>query len=52
MAEALLHADRVVVMEKGRIAADATPAALMAGEGGAAAQAGWRCRAIRRAGWR
>ena len=39
MAEALLHADRVLVMAKGRIVADATPAALLAGEGGAEAQA-------------
>ena len=39
MAEALLHATRVLVMEKGRIVADATPAALLAGEGGDAAQA-------------
>ncbi len=39
MAEALLLADRVLVMQAGRIVADATPAALLAGEGGAAAQA-------------
>jgi osmoprotectant transport system ATP-binding protein len=39
MAEALLHATRVLVMERGRIVADATPAALLAGEGGASAQA-------------
>ncbi|WP_454279104.1 ATP-binding cassette domain-containing protein [Sphingomonas sp. Marseille-Q8236] len=39
MAEALLTADRVLVMERGRIVADATPAQLVAGEGGAAAQA-------------
>jgi osmoprotectant transport system ATP-binding protein len=39
MAEALLHATRVLVMERGHIVADATPAALLAGEGGAAAQA-------------
>ena len=39
MAEALLHAGRVLVMATGRIVADATPAALLAGEGGAAAQA-------------
>ena len=39
MAEALLLADRVLVMARGRLAADATPAALLAGEGGDAAQA-------------
>ena len=39
MAEALLLADRVLVMQAGRIVADATPASLLAGEGGAAAQA-------------
>ena len=39
MAEALLLASRVLVMERGRIVADATPAELLAGEGGAAAQA-------------
>lgn len=39
MAEALLLADRVLVMEDGRIAADCTPAQLIAGEGGAAASA-------------
>lgn len=39
MAEALLLADRVLVMQAGRIVADATPAALLDGEGGAAAQA-------------
>ena len=39
MAEALLLATRVLVMREGRIVADATPAALVAGEGGAAAQA-------------
>ena len=39
MAEALLLADRVLVMQAGRIVADETPAALVAGEGGAAAQA-------------
>lgn len=39
MAEALLLADRVLVMESGRIAADETPAALLAGTGGDAAQA-------------
>ncbi len=39
MAEALLLADRVLVMAAGRIVADATPAQLLAGEGGAAAQA-------------
>lgn len=39
MAEALLLASRVLVMEAGRIVADETPAALLAGQGGAAAQA-------------
>lgn len=39
MAEALLLATRVVVMAQGRIVADATPAALLAGAGGAEAQA-------------
>ena len=39
MAEALLLADRVLVMEAGRIVADATPAELLAGKGGAAADA-------------
>ena len=39
MAEALLLADRVLVMKAGRIVADATPAALVAGEGGDDAQA-------------
>ena len=39
MAEALLLADRVLVMEKGRIAADASPRELLAGRGGAAADA-------------
>ncbi len=39
MAEALLLADRVLVMDAGRIVADATPAQLMAGEGGVIAQA-------------
>lgn len=39
MSEALLLADRVIVMAAGRIVGDATPAALVAGEGGAAAQA-------------
>jgi osmoprotectant transport system ATP-binding protein len=39
MAEALLLADRVLVMAAGRIVADATPADLLAGRGGAAAQA-------------
>lgn len=38
MAEALLLADRVLVMEGGRIVADETPAALLGGAGGAAAQ--------------
>jgi osmoprotectant transport system ATP-binding protein len=39
MAEALLLADRVLVMRAGRIVADATPAQLAAGGGGEAAQA-------------
>ncbi|WP_019515287.1 ATP-binding cassette domain-containing protein [Sphingomonas sp. Mn802worker] len=39
MAEALLDAERVLVMERGRIVADTTPAALIAGEGGDTAQA-------------
>ncbi len=39
MAEALLLADRVLVMEAGRIVADATPAALIAGRGGPVADA-------------
>ena len=34
-----LLADRVLVMEDGRIAADCTPAQLIAGEGGVAASA-------------
>ncbi|GAA0307607.1 ABC transporter ATP-binding protein [Sphingomonas oligophenolica] len=39
MAEALLLADRVLVMAAGRIVADATPKALLAGEGGTEADA-------------
>jgi osmoprotectant transport system ATP-binding protein len=39
MAEALLLASRVLVMDGGRIVADETPAALLAGAGGGAAQA-------------
>ena len=39
MAEALLLADRVLVMAAGRIVADTSPADLVAGGGGAAAQA-------------
>lgn len=39
MTEALLLADRVLVMEAGRIVADESPSALVAGAGGAAAQA-------------
>ncbi|MCU6454410.1 ATP-binding cassette domain-containing protein [Sphingomonas sp. A2-49] len=39
MAEALLLADRVLVMQAGRIVADETPAALLQGAGGEAAQA-------------
>jgi len=38
MAEALLLADRVLVMDKGALVADATPQGLLAGEGGAVAQ--------------
>lgn len=37
MAEALLIADRILVMSAGRIVADGTPKALLVGEGGAAA---------------
>jgi osmoprotectant transport system ATP-binding protein len=39
MAEALILADRVLVMDQGRIVADATPRALLEGEGGPVAQA-------------
>ncbi|RED17484.1 ATP-binding cassette domain-containing protein [Parasphingopyxis lamellibrachiae] len=39
MAEALLIADRILVMSEGRVAADGTPEALLAGEGGAEANA-------------
>jgi osmoprotectant transport system ATP-binding protein len=39
MAEALLLADRVLVMQAGRLVADATPRALLAGEGGEEADA-------------
>lgn len=39
MAEALLLADRVLVMDAGRIVADCTPQQLLAGEGGEVAQA-------------
>jgi osmoprotectant transport system ATP-binding protein len=39
MAEALLLADRVLVMEAGRVVADATPRELLAGGGGPAADA-------------
>jgi osmoprotectant transport system ATP-binding protein len=39
MTEALLLADRVLVMERGRIVADEAPPALLAGAGGSAAQA-------------
>jgi osmoprotectant transport system ATP-binding protein len=39
MAEALILADRVMVMAKGRIVADATPADLLAGKGGPEADA-------------
>ena len=38
MAEALLLADRVLVMDAGQIVADCTPAQLLAGEGGEIAQ--------------
>ena len=38
MSEALLLADRVLVMDQGRIVADETPQALVGGEGGAVAQ--------------
>ena len=38
MAEALLLADRVLVMDGGRIVADETPQALLAGKGGDIAQ--------------
>jgi len=39
MAEALLLADRVLVMQAGRLVADATPRALLAGKGGEEADA-------------
>ena len=39
MAEALILADRVLVMDRGKIVADAVPRALLAGEGGSEAQA-------------
>ena len=39
MAEALLMADRVLVMHEGRLVADETPGALLAGAGGQEAQA-------------
>jgi osmoprotectant transport system ATP-binding protein len=39
MAEALLLADRVLVMDAGKLVADETPAALLAGAGGEIAQA-------------
>jgi osmoprotectant transport system ATP-binding protein len=38
MAEALLLADRVLVMDKGALVADETPRALLAGAGGEVAQ--------------
>jgi osmoprotectant transport system ATP-binding protein len=38
MAEALLLADRVLVMDAGKLAADETPRALLAGAGGEIAQ--------------
>ncbi len=39
MSEALLLADRVLVMDEGRIVADELPEALVAGAGGEVAQA-------------
>ena len=39
MAEALLLADRVIVMAKGRVVGDATPAGMLAGEAGPEADA-------------
>jgi osmoprotectant transport system ATP-binding protein len=39
MAEALLMADRILVMEHGRVVGDATPAEMLAGRAGAAADA-------------
>ncbi|QLC22300.1 ATP-binding cassette domain-containing protein [Parasphingopyxis sp. CP4] len=39
MAEALLVADRILVMSEGRVVADGTPEALLAGEGGEEASA-------------
>ena len=39
MAEALLLADRVIVLEEGRVIADETPVALLGGAGGTGAQA-------------
>jgi osmoprotectant transport system ATP-binding protein len=39
MAEALILADRVLVMDRGRIVGDASPPALLAGDGGEIAQA-------------
>jgi len=39
MAEALLLADRVIVMAKGRVVGDATPAGMLAGKAGAEADA-------------
>lgn len=39
MAEALLLADRILVLDGGRIVADGTPSALLAGKGGAIAEA-------------
>jgi osmoprotectant transport system ATP-binding protein len=38
MAEALLLADRVLVMDEGEMVADETPRALLVGAGGAVAQ--------------
>ena len=38
MAEALLLADRVLVMDAGKVVADETPHALLSGAGGAIAQ--------------
>ena len=39
MAEALLIADRILVMSEGQVVADGTPEALLAGEGGEEASA-------------
>ena len=39
MAEALLHADRILVLQAGAIVGDATPGEMLAGRGGAAGEA-------------